>query len=439
MSQEKFDDLLRQSFDKDRDIPFDESAWQALEGQLPNSKKYFLPLWALVLLGAGWLLSAALMLFWPQPGTIAVPEKAPSSVAYPAQETNKQYTDTVFVTNTIIVRDTITKYLPPNYRAAYSPPPATLLPYKTIRPLGTSANSSDAQAASTLFDDQVVTSQSGQTPVSGESKSYEPSLARLLPEIPALQYDKPIELLFGSKALQAARKPRARRFYVGLTGGWAAPNYKSLGDRYSLIHGDFVGQEDAMNQASDDTLQLVPVGINQYGIQAGYQLNRFLSLQMEVGRENVSYLNERLLENDFSAYDRAATEYSGSDLLLSQRGMYYEIGLQGRTNKRLSPVARASLRMRSHLLRSFNGFIDGNELALETASSGGGFGLYSLDYGETQRKSFQLEQLRMNAGLAYRFTPDWEIQAAADFYAPLRYDSWIQPRWGISMSLRYRL
>lgn len=431
MSQEKFDDLLRQSFEKERDIPFEESAWQSLAGRLPNNKKYFLPLWALLLLGSGWLLTA-LILLWPAGGTNAIAANTADSqharTAQIAVPSPSFVTDTVYIPK--VVEKTVVKY---RYQTVTKPANSRLT---NARPLAETEKITDHQLES--IDPAITTN----TPVrqipesATSSRAYAELPARLIPPVPALENGRVTTLLANPGILPASEGTNAKsRFQIGLTAGWAKVNYNSFQTSLSSLDEAFSEAEDIAVNTSD-SMQLVPLGIRQYGLQFSYRISRFFTLQAGIGRENISFQNERPFEGQFDASQRASESYNNTDLLLSQRGLYYELGIQGRMESRLSPIAQASLRMRSHLLRFSN--LEGGQGAFNVPISNQYVSAESIS-SNSRRKSFHLEQLKLGAGMAYRISPDWEVQTTADFYAPLRYDGWLQPQWGLNLSLFYSL
>jgi len=438
MSQEKFDDLLRQSFDKDRDIPFDESAWQSLAGRLPDDKKYFLPLWALILLGSGWIL-AALALLWPETGHH--PIAASTSVSQSDRSAQIAVPGPAFVADTVyipkIVEKTVVKYRYQTISRPANSPLTSALPVAETNNLTNNKLESIDRSIKTNSPEQQEASEPPRA-----KTTYTELPDRLLSPIPLLERASNTTLLVQPNVSPINKSKHARsRFQIGLTAGWARVNYNSLQTSLSSLDqafsvNDNLAENEDIEANSSEIANLAPLGIRQYGLQASYRISRFFSIQAGIGQENISYQNERPFEGKFDASLRANQAYSNADVLLTQTGMYYELGAQYRMESRFSPIAQTALRMRSHLLRSTN--LEEGQTTVDVPNTNQYVSAESIN-SISRRKSFHIEQLRLGAGLAYRISPAWEVQSTADFYAPLRYDGWLQPGWGLNFALKYSL
>lgn len=420
MSQENFDDLLRQSFDEERDIPFDESAWQALSGQLPAKKKrYALPLWVLLLLGSGWLVATYSILRSTntyQATHNDIYEVARETVA----NTPSTAKDTICVEQIVVVKDTIIEYRYLNNQ--HSNKVASL-------PKLSKVNQLDIVKSSTPVDENKY------------ATSYI-KIPRLADKIDALPIPARAEYLLAVSHLQQNNKSKRKRLELGVEVGTHLGDI-NLGNN-GLLNGIVLPSQDenaspdavystVESNAAGESYNFTPVSLYQYGIKANYEVLNNLFIQVGGGQESISYENYNSAPFDRAGALNALRSYAGTNQLLTQKSMYYELGLQKRFGKRrIQPIAHIGLRMRSHL----NRIVQANTFSDQPSY------LYNFSYNSTRLKednSLRVEQIRMGLGANLQFAKQWSLQASIDSYSSLRNDTWIRANWGINVGLHYKL
>lgn len=465
MSQEHFDDLLRQSFDKERAIPFDEDGWMALESQLPENKKYVLPLWLLLLLGSGWLLAGLLFLLNKSNNTSSLKEDTPATEIKSTTEVNP--IDTIYLKEreVIIQRDTIIQYIhtpsfdselksqnkinsneTKNIPIALTPSSTTIVPPFT--------NTTIASTPMEKQQGQIATSDF----IPNKTQSVQFSAVPFIPsKSTILVLDAPTEVFFSntsSKGYKKQYKPRhwTKGLYVGFHyGDGRVADDKIPTAAYSSFSNSTSdnGFQVVFNNkyviANSDTFRLAPVGLRQYGVEIGYDINRFLTVNAQIGREAYSFdhYNEGISgfredndENSSPIEMEEVVNINGStssvnNLFTTQKSIYYELGTQIRLPWRISPIIQSSLRMRSHIARtsefsSTDPMIDAQAYQLRT--------FYELD----RVNKLRIEHLKLGTGLAWRLSSKLELQSSFNTYMKLRENLFLQPDWTLNIGLNYR-
>jgi hypothetical protein len=423
MSQENFDDLLRQSFDKERDIPFDESAWQALSDQLPvKNKKYALPLWALLLLGSGWLIATFAFIRSANTEQAALHEIEDVTKQVLADNPSS-LTDTVYLEQVIVLRDTVIQYRYLHHHTQHSKQPISVPAAISTREL---------QETKPLVPEKKP----------NYTSTYV-SMPRLIDQLETLPTPPRMEYIITS--LPNIQKAKRRRWEIGVDMGTHLGDLSrsqdgllnGLANRTSQDESSFPNGsgflDNSLASAANSDNTFTPVSLYQYGIKANYEILNNLYVQAGVGQENISYENYDSTPFDRSGALNALRSYAGTDQLLTQKSIYYELGLQKRFgNKRIQPIAHMGLRMRSNL----NRVVQANTFSDQPAY------LYNLSYSSTRLKesnTLRMEQIRMGLGINLQFAKQWSMQTSVDSYSSLRSDSWIRANWGVNMSLVYKL
>ena len=430
MSQENFDDLLKQSFEKERDIPFDESAWQSLSGRLNNTRGFMLPLWSILLLSFGWLTAAGLGIFIMSsyPG-YAIPAEhssaiGSSSALYPC-DTIYQHLDTLVIKDTVFIYPSS-----PNKEAAETNSNTKQAIARTKTKAPAIIQTITPQPLPTAIEDNTLA-------ISTTTETLAP-----LPSTPIASNiisDKlQVDWLYKTP-LPTTISKKPGRFQIGITGGWG-----NILNEEENVFAALLGaklQDDALEvegQFDSVSLQqhLAPTGVLQQGINVSYNLNSYFSAQAEFGQERIGYqYSSNPLSNGFNLVYDAERIDGEIDRLLSQRSLYYEIGFQSQLPKRLSPILHTRLRMRSHLSS-----ITLEEIEPEASANTGAFIVDTSASNErSPSKGLRIEQIRLGAGLQYQISRDWSVQSSFDTYLDVRDDSWVRPDWSLNVGLKYRL
>ena len=466
MSQEHFDDLLRQSFDEERAIPFDEDGWMALESQLPRKRRYILPLWFLLLLGSGWLLAGLLFFLNDKNNTESLKTNTPATEMKSAAEVNQ--IDTIYLKEPeiIIQRDTIIQYI-------HTPI------FDSDLKLQNKTNSSETKhlpialtPASTTIDPPFTNTTIASIPIEekqqgqiitdniGPNKTPNAPFAAA-PFIPKkstiLLLEAPAEVVFSNavnKGYKKQYKPLhwTKDLYVGLHYGdgrvaedkipttvYSSFSSATLDNSFQVLNNKYV-------IANSDTFRLAPVGLRQYGVEVGYDINKFITVNAQIGREAYSFdhYNEGISsfreDNDENSDPMTMEEVininggtSGgiNELFTTQKAMYYELGTRVRLPWRISPILQSSLRMRSHITR--NSEFQSRSLTADTQS-------FQLNTHSEQDRvnKLRIEHLKLGTGLAWRLSPKLELLSSFNTYMKLRKEVFLQPDWTLNIGLNYR-
>lgn len=436
MSQENFDDLLKQSFEKERDIPFDESAWHSLSGRLNSSRGFMLPLWSILLLSLGWLAAAGLGVFMisayadsasPSEAGLDYTAKNSAMKLYPC-DTIYQQPDTIIIKDTIFLYPSAPKT---NARANSNTIKAVASDNTQITtPVAVQKIAPQIIATSIADNNLLVSSDHGSIPP--------------LPSVPTINNvvsDRlPVDWLY-KESIPTIMPQKPGRFQIGITAGWGNILQEEDNVFAALLGSKFQNDDAFAAEVEFDSnlvqQHLAPSGVLQQGINISYRLNNYFIAQAEFGQERISYqYKNSLVPSGFDLlYDEARLNAEANSLL-SQRSFYYEIGFQAQLPKRLSPILQTSLRMRSHL-----NSITLKKLEQEAESSNTGAYILSLPEANKKNpsKGLRVEQIRLGAGLQYQISRDWAVQSSVNTYMDVRDDGWVRPDWALNVGLKYRL
>lgn len=464
MSQEHFDDLLRQSFDEERAIPFDEDGWMALENQLPKKRRYILPLWFLLLLGSGWLLAGLLFFLNDKNNTESVKINTPATEIKSAAEVNQ--IDTVYLKEPeiIIQRDTIIQYIhSPSFDSELKLQNKTNSSETKNLPIALTPTSTTIDPPftnTTIASPPIEEKQQGQiiTDNIGPNKKAPSVQFATAPFIPKkstiLVLEAPAEVVFSNTANKGYKKQYkplhwTKDLYVGVHYGdgrvaddkipttvYSGFSSATLDNSIQVLNNKYV-------IANADTFRLAPVGLRQYGVEVGYDINRFITVNAQIGREAYSFdhYNEgissfRENNDEINLEGAYEIEYDSNNtgtnnLFTTQKAMYYELGTRVRLPWRISPILQSSLRMRSHITR--NSEFQSRSLTADAQS------VQLNTFNEQDRvNKLRIEHLKLGTGLAWRLSPRLELQSSFNTYMKLRKEVFLQPDWTLNIGLNYR-
>jgi hypothetical protein len=431
MSQDNFDDLLKQSFEKERDIPFDEEAWQSLSGRLNSTRGFLLPLWAILLLGLGWLAAAGLGFAMAShhagaatPAEPAFHNTANSTLAKPGPcDTVYQHQDTLIIKDTVFL-------MPQNLPAVQARNTNTVADLYTKSTAPLTVQQIKPKALPAIIDDNDIP---GPTITDGISPIPAKPVASQL-----MSHSTQVDWLYQKTTTRIPEQPG--RFQIGISSGWG--NILKEEDNIFAALTGFNNQDETalVTETEFDTAflqqHLAPSGILQHGISLSYRLNAYFNVQAEFGRERISYeFNNNPLSNSLDPLYEEGRSNAETNRLLSQRSLFYEIGFQSQLPKRLSPILLTGLRMRSHLssvaLTPLEGEAEGNSGAYVITPQGA--------TNRSPSKGLRIEQVRLGTGLQYQINNDWAVHSSIDTYLDIREDSWARPDWALNVGLKYRL